>query len=70
MYSSKDLTAGDMVVITECPDVTKEELQTLKNLNFTLTVEDLDVIDDKVYGIYTEELPGYLFTFSEFEKLP
>ena len=49
---------GDKVKIIFVDSMSKEEQLKLRELDFTVTVEDVDLFG----AFYSEEFPGYLFT--------
>ena len=53
---------GDKVDILYIDRLDKKEIENLKKTNFTCTVEDLDIITGKIFGVYVKELPGRLFS--------
>lgn len=52
------MKVGDKIKIVFVDSMTKEEQLLLHKLNFTVTVEELDILG----GFYSVEFPGYLFT--------
>ena len=52
------MNIGDKIRIVFVDSMTREEQILLRNLNFIVTVEDID----RSGGFYSEEFPGYLFT--------
>lgn len=62
-----DINIGDVLEVNYMSFASKIELLELKRLNYKVTVEDLDIINSKIVGIYTVEFPGYLFTIDQFK---
>lgn len=64
-----EIYVGKTVKVVLPTDMAKEDLITLHRLNHIVTVADLDIIQGKVYGFYSEELEGYLFTPDQVTKI-
>lgn len=58
---------GDKINLLITRNLNREELTLVKSLDFILTVEDLDIVNNEIYGLYTKELPGYLIPFDDVE---
>lgn len=56
------LKIGNTVEVVQPDYMTKAEKVLLKSLQFKVTIEDLDVVNEEVLGFYSKEFPGYLFT--------
>lgn len=52
------MNIGDKIKIVFVDFMSKEEQLKLRQLNFIVTVEDIDIFG----GFYSKEFPGYLFT--------
>lgn len=60
---------GSKVELMTVESLNKNELQILKNCQFQVTIEDHDIIQNKLYGVYCKELPGYLIPLSEIKRV-
>lgn len=56
---------GKKVEISYVNCMSKEEQIKLRKLNFIVTVDDLDIINNQVMGFYSVEFDGYLFTIDQ-----
>lgn len=55
------INIGDKVKISYINSMTKEEQIKIYNLNFIVTIEDIN----ENGGFYSKEFEGYLFTFNQ-----
>ena len=56
---------GDKIKISSVNYMSKDEQKKLRDLNFVVTIDDLDIINNRIYGFYSKEIPGYLFTMEQ-----
>lgn len=59
------ISIGQKVEISYVNCMSKEEQIKLRKLNFIVTVDDLDIINNQVMGFYSVEFGGYLFTIDQ-----
>lgn len=53
------------VKVTYIDEMSYKDQKLLKSLNYIVTIEDVDIVNGILLGVYSKEIKGYLFTINQ-----